>query len=76
MFGAFIAFIAGQILYFALHLESSSFPQPLSAEEERKAFEQMWNGDQAARERLIRHNLRLVLTLPKNIMGQRWNRTT
>ena len=69
MFGAFIAFIAGQILYFALHLESSSFPQPLSAEEERKAFEQMWNGDQAARERLIRHNLRLVAHIAKKYYG-------
>lgn len=69
MFGAFIAFIAGQILYFALHLESSSFPQPLSAEEERKAFEQMRNGDQAARERLIRHNLRLVAHIAKKYYG-------
>lgn len=71
MFGAFIAFIAGQILYFALHLESSSFPRPLSAQEEREAFEQMWNGDKEAREKLIRHNLRLVAHIAKKHYGSK-----
>ena len=37
-----------------------SFPPPLSAEEERACFEKMSNGDTAAREKLILHNLRLV----------------
>ena len=44
-----------QILYFALHLESSSFPKPLSARDEIAAFEAMKNGDMAARDKLIRH---------------------
>ena len=37
-----------------------SFPPPLSHEEERTCFERMSEGDTAARERLILHNLRLV----------------
>ena len=38
----------------------SSFPQPLSAEEEREALMRMAEGDSDARRRLIEHNLRLV----------------
>ena len=60
MFGIIFSFVASQILYFALHLESSSFPKPLSARDEIAAFEAMKNGDMAARDKLIRHNLRRV----------------
>ena len=49
MFGIIFSFVASQILYFALHLESSSFPKPLSARDEIAAFEAMKNGDMAAR---------------------------
>lgn len=38
----------------------SSFPQPLSADEERQALERMAQGDADARRELIEHNLRLV----------------
>ncbi len=65
MLGAFISFIASHILYFALHLESSSFPKPLSAREEIAAFEAYRAGDLDARDRLIRHNLRLVAHIVK-----------
>lgn len=65
MFGAFFSFIVGNILYFALHLENSSFPKPLTAKEEAKAFDEMKNGVQQARERLIQHNLRLVAHIAK-----------
>ena len=37
-----------------------SFPPPLGAAEEREAFVAKCNGDAAAREKLILHNLRLV----------------
>lgn len=37
-----------------------SFPKPLSREEEKAAIEQMQQGDDEARQRLICHNLRLV----------------
>ena len=65
MFGIIFSFVASQILYFALHLESSSFPKPLSARDEIAAFEAMKNGDMAARDKLIRHNLRLVAHIVK-----------
>lgn len=65
MFGLFLSFIAGHILYFALHLEASSFPKPLSAEEERAAFEAYKAGSRAAHDKLIQHNLRLVAHVVK-----------
>ena len=37
-----------------------SFPAPLGAEEEKKCFERMAEGDEEARQKLILHNLRLV----------------
>ncbi len=49
----------------ALHLESGSFPRPLSAREETEAFSALRAGDPAAREKLIRHNLRLVAHIVK-----------
>ncbi|MCL1820741.1 MAG: RNA polymerase sporulation sigma factor SigK [Oscillospiraceae bacterium] len=39
---------------------TGSFPPPLSPEEETKALLRMRNGDAAARDKLIEHNLRLV----------------
>ena len=40
--------------------EGSSFPPPLSKDDERELFMQMRSGDAAAREKIIEHNLRLV----------------
>ena len=40
--------------------DGTSFPPPLSKEEEQILFERKKNGDKAARDRLIEHNLRLV----------------
>ena len=40
--------------------DSSSFPPPLSKDEESALFEKMKNGDFSARDKLIEHNLRLV----------------
>ncbi len=37
-----------------------NFPPPLSATEEREAFEKMKTGDESARDKIIEHNLRLV----------------
>ena len=65
MFSVIFSFIATHILYFALHLESSSFPKPLSAREEIEAFAAFKAGDMAARDKLIQHNLRLVAHITK-----------
>lgn len=53
-------------LFLMLHLENSgSFPKPLSAKKEREALEKMKQGDTAARDLLIEHNLRLVVHIIK-----------
>jgi len=58
--------LSGGFLYFALHLGSSgSFPPPLSAQEERACLLAFREGDLAAREKLISHNLRLVAHIVK-----------
>ena len=66
--GLFLQAAAGHVLYLALHLESGSFPRPLSPAKEREAFAVLRaGGPQAAdaRDRLIRHNLRLVAHVTK-----------
>ena len=68
MFGILAVFVqaaAGQIAYLALRLESGSFPRPLHPAEEQAAFAALQNGDAAARDRLISHNLRLVAHVVK-----------
>lgn len=44
---------------------NEALPQPLSAEEEATCFAQMHNGDESARDKLVEHNLRLVVFLAK-----------
>ena len=65
IFGIFLQAAAGHMLYLALHLESGSFPRPLTAAEEQAAFAAMALGDRTARDKLIRHNLRLVAHVAK-----------
>ncbi len=48
---------------------TSSFPKPLSAEEERKYIELYRSGDKHAKEVLIEHNLRLVAHIAKKYTG-------
>lgn len=47
--------------YFA----NGSYPQPLSAEEEKRCLEAMAQGSRKAREKLICHNMRLVAHIAK-----------
>lgn len=63
--GVFLQAAATHILYLTLRLETGSFPRPLHAEEERMAFARARQGDRAARDRLIHHNLRLVAHVAK-----------
>ena len=65
MFLSLLQFFVTKFLVLALHLESGSFPRPLSAQEEAEAFAALRAGDPAAREKLIRHNLRLVAHIVK-----------
>lgn len=58
-------------LFFALHFDGRTvFPPPLSASEERACFENMASGDSGARDKLIRHNLRLVAHIIKKYYAQ------
>ena len=59
--------LLSRFLYLFLKVSdiTSSFPPPLSAEEERTCFLAMREGDRRARERLISHNLRLVAHILK-----------
>ncbi len=62
----FLLGILSGIIFFALHVTAaSSFPKPLSADEEYKCFEKMKEGSKEARNRLIEHNLRLVAHIIK-----------
>ena len=66
----FLLGVLSGIVIFALHVTAaSSFPQPLSAKEERECFEKMTAGDKKARAKLIEHNLRLVAHIIKKYYG-------
>jgi RNA polymerase sporulation-specific sigma factor len=54
-----------QAIAFIGAIKSSSFPQPLSKEEERMWLDRLLAGDEQARETLILHNLRLVAHIAK-----------
>ncbi len=59
-------FLCSHFLFFALHFDNTStFPKPLSAKQERQYFEAMAAGDKKARDKLIEHNLRLVAHIIK-----------
>ena len=60
-----LQFFATKFLVLALHLEAGSFPKPLSAREEIETFAALRAGDRSAREKIIRHNLRLVAHICK-----------
>ncbi len=54
------------VIFFFLHVQNNgSFPKALSAEEEQKCLAALKNGDREARQRLIKHNLRLVVHIAK-----------
>ena len=65
-----LQFFAAKFLILALHLEAGSFPRPLTPKEEIETFASLRAGDPAAREKLIRHNLRLVAHITKKYYAQ------
>lgn len=60
--------LLSQSLFFSLHLSGNpgSFPQPLSAREEKACLDRWADGDLEARNRLVEHNLRLVAHIINN----------
>lgn len=64
--------LLSQSLFFSLHLSGNpgSFPQPLSAREEKEYLDLWAQGDLEARNRLVEHNLRLVAHIIKKYYTQ------
>lgn len=61
VFWGWLMSLLGDSLLFALHLSGkTSFPKPLSTDDEKRLVAEMIGGDMRAREKLIVHNLRLV----------------
>lgn len=70
MFLDFLWFIIGKIVFFTGMIgEKNSFPKPLPPEEEKKYLLLARQGDEAAKEKLINHNLRLVVHIAKKYAG-------
>ncbi len=70
MFTKFILFLLGKLTFFTGSVVgASSFPKPLSAEEEKECLNKVANGDALAREKLITHNMRLVAHVVKKYSG-------
>jgi len=66
MYSVLFLFALCNLIYIALHVPSSgSFPKPLSVKEERECLELIKQGDKAAKNKLIEHNLRLVAHIIK-----------
>ena len=62
---SFIAFMQKVFMFTSFVNNSSSFPKPLSSDEEKMYLEKFHNGDMGARDILIHHNLRLVAHIIK-----------
>ena len=59
------AFLSRLTFFYAYVDNHSSFPKPLSKDEENALVEKMTNGDTEAKTRLIEHNMRLVAHIVK-----------
>ena len=70
MFINALLFLLGKLTFFAGSIvKGTSFPKPLSEQEESEYLEKMKNGDEGAREKLINHNMRLVAHIVKKYSG-------
>lgn len=66
MLFSFLHTIITSVTFLLSYISSgSSFPKPLSAEEEKEYLKKCKNGDSSARDKLIEHNLRLVAHIAK-----------
>ncbi len=66
----FLWMVLGKIVFFTGALTGkTSFPKPLSKEEEERYLERVAQGDKQAKEILIKHNMRLVAHIVKKYSG-------
>lgn len=66
---SFMAFMNKIMLFSAYVNNASNFPKPLSEKQEKEYFEVYKKGDKTAKEKLISHNLRLVVHVAKKYGG-------
>ncbi|NCB48865.1 MAG: sigma-70 family RNA polymerase sigma factor [Clostridia bacterium] len=66
---SFIAFINKIMLFSAYVNNASNFPKPLTSAQERECFDAFHKGDKNAKDKLISHNLRLVVHIVKKYSG-------
>ncbi len=69
MFSMLCAMLCRLFFFTGSVSDGSSFPKPLSAEEEARCLALAREGDVAAKEKLIRHNMRLVAHIVKKYNG-------
>lgn len=69
IFESFLTFLGKVFCFTSSVSDKGTFPQPLSPEVERECIAKCKQGDMAAREKLIRHNLRLVAHIVKKYSG-------
>ncbi len=62
---SFIAFMNKIMLFSAYVNNASNFPKPLTQEQEKAYFEAYKKGDKNAKDKLVSHNLRLVVHVAK-----------
>lgn len=64
-FLAALTVLIKEMLFFVSYIKNNTFPQPLSKEKEAIYLQQMTEGNDDARNKLIEHNLRLVAHIVK-----------
>ena len=69
IFESFLTFLSKVLFFSGMVNEKSSFPKPLSKEEEEQYLVKFHAGDMMAKDVLIRHNLRLVAHVVKKYNG-------
>ncbi len=70
MFFESLAFLLGKIRFFCgAIVGGSSYPKPLSKEDENAYIERARSGDKEAKDKLITHNMRLVAHIVKKYSG-------
>lgn len=69
IFASFLEFLTKITFFTGSVIGKNSFPKPLSPEEEGECLKKMKEGDSAAREKLINHNVRLVAHIAKKYAG-------
>lgn len=65
MFSTVIGIVLANVLFLCLHLESRVLPEPLTPKQEKEEFRKYFSGDLSARDKIIKHNLRLVAHVVK-----------